>query len=92
MLLQQHEIPSAPRSMPLPRRQISGMLSASPAPPVNLQKSTSTLGTGKHALLYLQLHEERHTGRGFPNGKMLDEGICITQRMKLVFPVLHIGF
>ena len=43
-----------------------------------MQKLTSTLGRGKHALLYLQLHDERHTGRGLPNGKMLDEGIYKT--------------
>ena len=40
-----------------------------------LQKLTSTLGSGEHALLYLQLHEDNYVGRGFPNGKFIDDSI-----------------
>jgi hypothetical protein len=56
-----------------------------------MQKLTSTLGAGKHALLYLQLHEERHTGRGFPNGKMLDEGIYKTVIGRSILAPAHGG-
>ena len=40
-----------------------------------LQKLTSTLGSNQHALLYLQLHEDNYVGRGFPNGKFVDDSI-----------------
>lgn len=40
-----------------------------------LQKLTSTLGSGEHALLYLQLHEDNFVGRGFPNGKFVEDSI-----------------
>jgi hypothetical protein len=56
-----------------------------------MQKLTSTLGAGKHALLYPQLHEERHTGRGFPNGKMLDEGIYKTVIGRSILAPAHGG-
>ena len=31
-----------------------------------MQKLRATLGAGEHALLYLQMHEDTFTGRGFP--------------------------
>ena len=40
-----------------------------------MQRLTATLGTGEHALMYLQMHEDKFTGRGFPNGKELDDGL-----------------
>ena len=40
-----------------------------------MQKLRATLGAGEHALLYLQMHEDTFTGRGFPNGKEVDDGI-----------------
>ena len=40
-----------------------------------MQKLTQRLGTGSHALHYLQLHEDYYTGRGMPNGKVLDADI-----------------
>ena len=45
-----------------------------------MQKLTQRLGSGSHALHYLQLHEDYYTGRGMPNGKVLDADIYHWER------------